>query len=366
LRPGLRSIVVAVTVLAGLFVLYFARHVMLPFLLAGVIAYTLNPVVSLLERTGVRRAWAIPLVLAGLVLVLAGVVAIIVPEMIGQVRHFSERLPGYTQALLDRLRPFARYLPEDYPQQLESWRREVLGASRGVLPAAAAWVASSVQGIMSSLIRVILWMVSLVIIPVFAYYFLSDHKAIGETVVSLIPSHRRPAVEQRAREIDQVLRAWLKGQLTVALLLAVIYAVGLSLLGVPLGLLIGIIGGLANLVPYLGIVVGFLPAALLSFLESGWWGSPLLVAGVFILGQVLEGTLITPRIVGSGLGLPPALVLLSVLVGGDLFGFTGLMLAVPTTAALLVLLRNLRESYETEGDLARNRVLPLRRRRPVP
>ena len=140
-----------------------------------------------------------------------------------------------------------------------------------------------------------------------------------------------------------------------------------TILGVPLGLLIGAVGGLANMVPYLGLVVGFLPAALLSLLHTGSWVGPAWVAGIFIAGQALEATVISPRLVGSGLGLPPAIILLAVLVGGQLFGFAGLLLSAPAAAAGLVLLRSARDRSEGEGAVAAKRLRaerPVRRRRP--
>ena len=169
-------------------------------------------------------------------------------------------------------------------------------------------------------------------------------------------------MEQQGKDVGRDLarfREYLR-----AVVLALIYSVGLTLIGVPLGLLIGVLGGFANLVPYMGLVIGFLPAATLAFLDTGSWLSPLLVAGIFSLGQLLEGTVIGPRIVGSGLGLPPGLILLSVLVGGELFGFTGLLLAVPTIAAAFVLIKNFNRHDDGTAPVAA-RTRSLRRRRPL-
>ena len=364
-----RTLTVGVLVVAAVAGVYLARHVLVPFVLSAVIAYTLAPVVALLERRGIRRSWGAFIVMVALLLVLSGAMLAIVPEMIEQVRLFADRLPGYTAAVEQRLAPLTSWLEQRFPGQLETIRAQAVESAGGVLPSVAGWVAAGLKGILSSTVKLIVWTLTIVLVPVFVYYLLVDYRDIHTTIESLVPQAARPAVQRRVDQIDLVLRAWLKGQLTVAAVLAVIYAVGLMVLGVPLALLLGVAGGLANLVPYMGLVVGYLPAALLAFLDTGGWQAPLMVTGVFVLGQVLEGTVISPRIVGSGLGLPPALVLLSVFVGGELFGFIGLLLAVPATAAGLVLLRDLRRSFDDPPDASGGPFRPMRpiaRRRPRP
>lgn len=364
-----RGIAVAALAGAALAGVYFAREILVPFLLAGMIAYTLDPLVAALERRGISRGYGAILVMATLALMVVGLAAAVIPELIEQTSRFSERLPDYRLALLERLEPLEQYLQARHPDLLASIQARIVAAANDLLPAAAGWAVSGLKGIMSSTMRLLVSLLTVVIIPVFTYYLLADAPALREAITGLVPRHLRDQVGVRAAAIDTVLRAWLKGQLTVALVLAVIYAVGLTALGVPLGLVIGLIGGLANIIPYLGLVVGFFPAALLSFLDTGGWVGPVLVAGVFAAGQVLEGTVISPRVIGGGLGLPPAIVLLAVLTGGQLFGFTGLLLAVPATAAGLVLLRDLRQSIDSSHTANQRRrsglAPPVRRRRPL-
>jgi predicted PurR-regulated permease PerM len=306
--------------------------------------------------------------MVGLALVVGGVVALAIPEMVSQVRHFADRLPDYMASVRARIQPLVTYMDQHYPGYAEDLRARALEGAGTIAPAVGGWVATGVLGVFTSIARVLVWILTIVIIPVFAYYLLVDYADLRDALMALVPIQMRPNLRRRAVEIDRVLRAWVKGQFTVALVLVVIYSIGLTLLGVPLGLLIGIVGGLANMVPYLGLVVGFLPAALLALLDTGSWITPLLVAGVFLFGQVLEGTVISPRVMGSGLGLPPALILLSVMVGGELFGFTGLLLAVPATAAAYVLLKDVRREHDQAALEATPRSeeprLPLRRRRP--
>lgn len=366
MSAALRVFVALAAIMLALAGVYFARSILIPFLLAAVIAYTLSPAVAFLERRGIRRGLGALLVMAGLIVTMAGVMALMIPELIDQGRQFMDRLPGYVAAVRARIAPLESYLHERYPEQMETIRAQALEWGRRILPTVAAGLASTLQGAMTSLVRLVIWLLTIVVVPVFSYYLLADYPDIRDTMRSLVPAHLREGVGRRVAAIDRVLRAWLKGQLTVALILAAWYAIWLTVLGAPLGLLIGLIGGLANMVPYLGLVAGFIPAALLAFLDTGSWTAPLLVAAIFISGQLLESTVISPRVVGGELGLPPAVVLLAVLVGGELFGFTGLLLAVPATAAGLVLVTDMTRSYDAtvrRGARAAGRPL-VRRRRP--
>jgi predicted PurR-regulated permease PerM len=366
-----RTLITAIVIVVVCAGLYFAGHILIPFLMAAVIAYVLDPIVDWLQRRGrLSRQMAILAVMAGLALITGGALALAVPELIAQTSQFTQRMPDYIAQVRERIQPLLDYLESNYPGYLENARQKALESAQTIAPAVGGWLATTgLLGIASTITKIIVWILTIVIIPVFAYYLLVDYEDLRDTLMALVPIQWRPGLRRRASDIDSVLRAWVKGQLTVALALAIIYSIGLTVLGVPLGLLIGFIGGLANMVPYLGLVVGFLPAALLALLDTGSWSSPLLVAGVFTLGQVLEGTVISPRVMGSGLGLPPALILLSVLVGGELFGFTGLLLAVPATAAAYVLLKDLRRSHDEAALEAASAPqppprLPVRRRRP--
>jgi len=369
MKTSTRSLLVGGVALLAAVGIYLARHVLVPFLVAGVIAYTLDPLVAILERRGVRRGLGALLVMAALILILLGVAYATIPEMISQVRLFVDRLPGYLQAVKATFDPSIAWLEQRYPEQVALVETQTAEAVRGLMPAVAGGAVILLKDALTNTPRIMIWLLTIVVVPVFAYYLIVDYQEIHGTLETLIPRQHRPGVQRYVEEIDRVLRAWLKGQLTVASVLAIIYAVGLTLLGVPLGLLIGLVGGLSHIVPYMGLITGFIPAAVLSFLDSGKWTAPVMVAGVFLFGQLLETTVISPRIVGKGLGLPPAVVLLAVFVGGELFGFAGLLLALPATAAGLVMLRDLRRSFEPSGArfvVTTPKRSATRRRRPRP
>jgi len=187
----------------------------------------------------------------------------------------------------------------------------------------------------------------LLMIPFFAFYLLRDFDHITARAKELLPLRYREEVTVRAREIDVAMSSFVRGQLTVASILAAIYAVGLMLLGVPLGLVVGILAGFGNLVPFLGTAIGVVLATLMVLLDWHGPGQLLAVYGVFALGQTLEGWYLTPKIVGESVGLSPFAVIIAVLVFGELFGFFGLLIAVPLAASLKIVLRVAVESYRS-------------------
>jgi predicted PurR-regulated permease PerM len=201
----------------------------------------------------------------------------------------------------------------------------------------------------SSLLAFVLTVLNLVIIPVFAFYLLYDMNRIKAAAKELVPLRMRSYVFSRAAQVDQLLSAFARGQVTVALILGVFYAVGLSLCGVPMGLVVGFVIGLFNLIPFMSYILGLPLALLLSWVDDQSGRALLAVFGVFAFGQFVEGNFITPRIVGQSLGLHAVVIMLAVLVGGTVFGFIGMLLAVPVTAALSVFWADLRDLYLRSG-----------------
>ncbi len=357
----------AILVLVGA---YVARNVLVPFALSAVIAYVLDPAVDGLARRRIPRTWGIVLLLGAVATVAAGIVALVVPEIGRQIDLFLGRLPGYMSTLKERFAPLYASLRERYPDQVDALQARALASLNDLLPRLMEPLLAAVQVAVGSAFGTVLWLVKVLFVPVFTFYLLKDFPAIRGGIISLVPVPSRAGFVAKWDEIDRVLRRWLRGQLTVSVILAVIFAVGLPLMGVPLGLLLGLLGGLGNIVPYLGLVLGMLPAMLLILLDSGSWVGVVGVGALFAAAHFVEGTVISPRIVGEGVGLRPVVVLLAVLVGGEIFGFAGLLMAVPVTAAAMVFVRDARRAYEASGYFlgtgprppAR---LPLRRRRPV-
>jgi predicted PurR-regulated permease PerM len=189
-------------------------------------------------------------------------------------------------------------------------------------------------------------MLQVLVVPVAAFYLLRDFERIDDFVYGWVPVPYRDSFKSRLLEIDVILSNFLKGQLTVCAMLAVLYTLGLTLSGTPMSVVIGVGAGLASLVPYLGLLVGLVPALVLTALAHASLGPLVGVVATFAVAQALEGYLITPKIVGEKVGLHPVAIMLSLLVGGSLFGFFGLVFAVPAACVLKVLLAALKESYQ--------------------
>lgn len=331
---------------AFVLVAYWLRAVLTPFFFGFLVAYLLNPMVRRLEAKGLPRTGAIAALIAatGIVVLVAG--AILVPLVQLQVEHLNKQLPTYVEQAREWAVPLLQPLSGGDPQRLQTLVDESL-QKLGAIPfqvlrqtTALLW--KTLAGVMG----VIVFLLQILVIPVAAFYLLRDFERIDDFVYSWVPIPYRDSFKQRLSEIDTILSNFLRGQLMVCAVLAVLYSLGLTLSGTPLSVVIGVGAGLANLVPYLGLLVGLLPALLLTALAHGA-GWPLVgVVATFAVAQALEGHLITPKIVGEKVGLHPLAIMLALLVGGSLFGFFGLVFAVPAACVLKVLLAALKESYQ--------------------
>ncbi len=319
--------------------LYFARRVVTPFFIAFAAAYLLDPLVDKLETWKLSRTPAVVVLLSSFFLVTFLASLILIPLFRVQVHSLAENLPDYLTAIKGWFQPLLeqiagidkekiREIMQESTQKIGELPLQLLGAS-------TKWVWSSIGSVVNALIV----MINLVIIPVAMFYLLRDFDDIVARVGELIPPRFKAKITDVMKEIDAVLSQFVRGQLMVATFMAILYSVGLFFCGTPMSLFIGMIAGYANLVPYLGLVLGFLPAILLTFLKFQTWQSLIGVVIVFGVVQALEGMLITPRVVGDKVGLHPVVIMLAVLVGAELFGLLGVFLAVPVAAVLNVLAR---------------------------
>lgn len=331
----------AALVLAGL--LYLLAPVLTPFALAALLAYLGDPLVDRLEKR-VSRSTGVLIVFVGMGLIAALILALLIPEMFRQALGFPDQLQklhAWFDATLAPwlLREFGLSVATfNAGQWLETARAHLQDLGR-VLPQLFAGVGRSsamVLGLMANLL----------LIPVITFYLLRDWDLMLRGLHDLLPRPLAPTIKRLARESDAVLAGFLRGQLSVMAALAVFYALGLSLAGIQFGLLIGVFAGLLSFVPYLGPAAG-IAAGLISALVSPGdpWLHVLVVAAVFLLGQLLESFLLTPRLVGDRIGLHPVAVIFAVMAGGQLFGFFGVLLALPVAAVVMVLLRHSHQHY---------------------
>jgi predicted PurR-regulated permease PerM len=342
----------AVALLACAF-LWLLAPVLSPFVFAALLGWLGDPLVDRLEARGHKRNNAVILVFCAMLLLLAVALVLLVPLLEQQIVTLVESLPHYRDWFVGTALPWLErrtgleILSWLDPQSLfvlirEHWQR-------------AGGIAATVLGYVSrSGFALLGWLANIVLLPVLAFFFLRDWDLLVERVGALVPRDHYETVRNLARESDAVLGGFLRGQLLVMLILGVLYAVGLWAVGLNLGILIGLIAGLLTFVPYLGpasIVVFGGVAALVQF---GDWQHLAGVAAVFTVGQVIESYWLTPKLVGDRIGLHPMAVIFSVLVGGQLFGFLGMLLALPVAAVANVLLRYAVERYRAsrmyQGD----------------
>lgn len=327
-----------------------------PLLLGLGIAYLLDPAVSALERKGVSRALGASLIAAAVVLVVAALVLFVVPAIGEQLNRLVDRLPQYEQRIRSQVEPWLARLQARYPEELGELQTRLVENLRENLPTVAGKVGQWLAGFFGDLLHLVLLLLNLVFVPVFAFYLLVDWPRLKEGLSGLVPRPYRDVTHARLAEVNEAIASFLRGQLVIALILAAINGVGLLLLDVPLGLAIGIVAGLANMVPYMALVVGLAPALLLAWAEHQSWVVLLGVAAVFGGAQLLEGTVLSPRILSRSVNLHPVWVLLAVIAGGTLFGFVGMLIAVPAAAAIQVFVRHwvrqYKESAIYDPDLA--------------
>ncbi len=316
--------------------LYLLRAILLPFVAGMAIAYMLDPICDWLETHGCSRSWATVIVSIGFGVVLIVALLVIVPLLEGQIVDFAGRLPGYVNALSDRL----------LPQILDLAQRLGIGNLSDLRGSASAQIGGIVSWIGAALIRIVSSGVAfanllslLFITPVVAFYLLRDWDHFVARIDALLPREHRDIIRARFHEIDRTLAGFARGQASVCLTLALYYAVALSLVRLEFGLVVGLGIGMISFIPYVGSITGLIVSVGIALAQFPTWGPVFLVLGVFVLGQLLEGYVLTPRLVGNRVGLHPVWVIFALLAGGTLFGFVGLLLAVPAAAVIGVLVR---------------------------
>ena len=302
-------------------------EILLPFVLGFTLAYFLDPLADRLERVGLPRLVATNVITFAFgFMVLAGLVFGL-PALAAELGGLVERIPVYTQRLEGWMAGSA--ILSDYPDAVNAGIEAVRGGVRGFA-----------GDILLTGLSVLNVLALIIITPVVAVYMLNDWDRMVNQLDRLLPKSHAPQVRLLATQIDEILAGFVRGQITVCFLLAVFYATGLSVVGLDAGIVVGVTAGLTSFIPYVGAVFG---AALGLAMGLGQFGADYVmlaqIAGVFVLGQFLEGNVLTPRLVGDRVRLHPVWIIFALLAMGNLFGFIGLLLAIPVAAAAGVLVR---------------------------
>lgn len=334
-------------VLSGLLatggLLYLLAPVLTPFLIAALLAYVADPLVDRLEARKVSRTLGTVIVFVWMFMVLLALLLIGLPLLEQQITTLAEKLPGYIDWIQYTAAPWVQNKLQldvsaldmaSFKQALtEHWQ-----SAGGVMMNIVASVTKSGMAILG-------WLMNLILIPVVAFYLLRDWDVLVARIRALLPRVAEPIVTRLARNCDEVLGAFLRGQLLAMIALGAIYSLGLWLVGLDLALLIGMMAGLLSFVPYLGFSIGLLAASIAAIVQFQDIYHLLLVFAVFGAGQILEGMVLIPLLVGDRIGLHPVVVIFAIMAGGQLFGFFGMLLALPVAAVLMVLLHYAHERY---------------------
>jgi predicted PurR-regulated permease PerM len=331
--------------------LYTLRGVLAPVFFAFLIAYMLDPLVDriegsrLLRGKPIARAVGIAVLLVGVFAVAAVVILVILPMVYGEIANFVKRLPGLVARSRAEWEPLlAEYglkVPTSVGQALEELHLDVQSVlTKGYTPATAV-----VKWLLGGTVSAVGAIVAALIVPVFAFYLLYDFDVLVAKAGELIPPRHRAEAHGFFREVDAVLGQFFRGQFTVMAILSVLYSVGYGVIGVPLALPIGIMAGLLSFIPYVGSTLALATALVMTALDWQGWAQILWVLGVHAVIQGLEGFVITPKIMGDTVGISAIAVLFALLVGAELLGFTGVLLAVPAAAVTKILLQRIDERY---------------------
>jgi len=340
--------------------LFLFSTILLPFIAGMAIAYFLDPVADWLERRGLSRTMATLLILVAFVLVFALALTILIPIIVNQFNDFLQQVPGYVEQ-------FQKFITNTQNSIVPQWIRNQAGTIKDNFSTIMSDGVSFVAGLFGQLWssgKALVNIVSLMVVtPVVAFYMLLDWDRMIAKVDAWIPREHVSTVRQIAREIDQAIAGFIRGQGSLCIILGVYYGVGLSLVGLNFGLLIGMFAGMISFIPYVGSLVGLFLAggvAIVQFWPDYAWIA--LVLAVFFTGQFLEGNILQPKLVGSSVGLHPVWLMFALFAFSVLFGFVGLLIAVPAAAACGVLVRFALSRY-LESDLYHGRklILPARK-----
>jgi predicted PurR-regulated permease PerM len=353
----------------GLFLFVFS-DILLPFIAGMALAYFLDPVADRLERLGFSRLWATIVILLAFVVLLVLALMIIVPVLANQFADLMKNVPDYIGRLQGLVTSFD-----------PAWIEHTLGVSAGqlkdglnsLMTEAIGFVTGLFKSLWSSGLAIVNIVSLFVVAPVVAFYMLLDWDRMIATVDGWVPREHVGTVREIARQIDRSIAGFVRGQGTLCLILGIYYALGLTVLGLNFGLLIGLLAGLISFIPYVGSLTGLVLAIGVAFVQF-WpdWMWVVAVAGVFFVGQFIEGNILQPKLVGKSVGVHPVWLMFALLAFGALFGFVGLLVAVPCAAAIAVIMRfaiaryKASPLYQGEEEVAEEAAAPPARRRRNP
>ncbi|WP_428033589.1 AI-2E family transporter [Amphritea sp.] len=327
------------------FLLYLLQPILSPFLIAALLAYLTDPLADRLEARGLSRTLSVVVVFLVMTTVLLLLVVWLLPKLGSQLQVMVKMVP---QVLTMVETVWIPWVEAHVGISFEGFDMQSVKA---LISGHWQQTGSLLKGVFSSVgqsgLALAAWVANLALIPVVTFYLLRDWDVMMDKIGFLLPRNVEKKVTLWAQECDEVLGAFIKGQLLVMLALGVIYSLGLWSVGLDLALLVGMLAGLASIVPYMGFIVGIVAAGVAAMLQFNDITMLAWVGVVFAIGQALEGMVLTPLLVGDRIGLHPVAVIFAIMAGGQLFGFVGILIALPVAAVIMVLLRHLHQGYKS-------------------
>lgn len=322
---------------------YVLKSVLLPFVAGLIIGYLLDPWASYFEKHGLNRTLSTLLVLLLVLVFMVPALIILFGVIDEQVGRFLSALPRYIASFLKKIEPLIIELQDRFPSVDAEKIREYIRAN---MANGIKFFGSVIRSLISGGFAFFNLLSLLLITPVVAFYMLRDWDAFIAKVDSLLPRKSKASIRDQAREIDRTLAGFIRGQLSVCVLLGTYYSIGLYLVGLELGVVVGFMAGIISFIPYIGSIFGFIVSIGIAFAQFDTMTPILQVVAVFLTGQFIEGNFLTPKLVGDNVGLHPVWVMFALLAGGVLLGFLGLMIAVPVAAIIGVLIRHAIINYK--------------------
>jgi predicted PurR-regulated permease PerM len=331
----------------ALMVLLLLSEILLPFVVGFVFAYLFHPIVNRMARVGVGRGAAAFVIVAILILLIAVVLSLIVPPLLDQLGQLIKELPTYMQQARAYIEEhFIRYLEQHFPMLKKTATEPGGDVQQQIAQNAAPWLISQLRSLLLGGFALFNSIALLFLTPVVTFFLLRDWDKMIRGIEALIPRQDSPAIQKLAKEINWTIAGYLRGTLIVLLIVSGFYMVTLGVIGLNYGLLIGLVAGLISFIPYLGSTSGFLVSGGVALYQY-WpdYTKVLLVCAVFVFGQLIEGNVLTPNIVGNKVRLHPVWLLFALIASGYLLGFTGLLISVPLAAAIGVVVRHAIRQY---------------------
>ena len=333
---------IVIGILLSLF-LFYLKSILMPFILSFILAYILNPLVVKLMKHHFNRTWATALVILILILAVLASILILIPVLQAQILSFAGLVPSLANSLWLKLQPLFDTIKEHISANQLNYIKSTISTQTTALMKDFSTTLMNIFTGWSALFNII----SVIIItPVVTFYLLNDWDIIVEKTKALFPKKKAAFINEKISQIDEILSAFIRGQAVVCLFLALFYGFGLTAIDLDFGFSIGFIAGIFSFIPYVGSLTGFVLSLLLAFTQSADWSLFILILLVFGVGQFLEGYILTPKLVGDKIGLHPVWVIFALMAGAALFGFIGVLIAVPLSAVLGVVVRTAVDFYK--------------------